>query len=70
MTEFPRKSNHRMKGGKNANVNKERPKFIEKDITNLMLLVSQSRTLKRYGDTHYCDKHKMIVDKNHFANCD
>lgn len=37
---------------------------------NLMLTITQGRTLERFGEVHYCSKHKVIEDKNHLKQCD
>jgi hypothetical protein len=42
---------------------------IDKNIRNLMLATTKSRTVVHYGSRHYCKIHKQYLDENHFSSC-
>ena len=44
--------------------------YVTKELRDLMLAVMAGRTCPGYGKTHYCTKHKAMVDAGHLSRCD
>jgi hypothetical protein len=42
---------------------------IDKNIRNLMLATTKSRTVVNYHSRHYCKAHKQHLDENHIESC-
>ena len=44
--------------------------IVPKSTMEMMMAVSKSKTIIYYKHDHFCEKHKMKVDRNHINQCD
>ena len=43
--------------------------YLDRQTFDLVLAVSKGSTILKYGWRHYCQQHKVFVDKKHMSRC-